>query len=51
MKQIERLIARLVQLVEDNPNSIVTLVIVVDGSGIPISWSAETKKAEGLTKV
>ena len=38
MKQIERLIARLVQLVEDSPCSSVILTININSKHIPISW-------------
>lgn len=50
MKQIERLIARLVQLVEDSPGQMVTLVITIDETGTPICWKVDQNKAEGLTK-
>ena len=33
MTQIEKLIARLVQLVEDNPGQMITIVIAVDEDG------------------
>lgn len=51
MKQIERLIARLIQLVEDSPGQIVTITIVVDDSGVPVCWKVDQNKAEGLQKV
>jgi hypothetical protein len=48
MTQLERLIARLVQLVEDNPGQIITLTIFVDRERIPIGWQAAQARAEGL---
>jgi len=50
MKQIERLIARLVQLVEDSPGQIVNITIVVDDNGCPVCWKVDQNKAEGLIK-
>ena len=50
MKQIERLIARLVQLVEDSPGNIVTLIFVVDDKGVPVCWKVEQGRAEGVDK-
>ena len=50
MTQIERLIARLVQLVEDNPGQMITLVIAVDNESIPICWKVEQTRSEGLSK-
>ena len=48
MKQIERLIARVVQVVEDSPANIVTIVIVVDEKGNPTCWRVTQSQAEGL---
>lgn len=50
MKQIERLIARLVQLVEDSPNNIITIMFVVDDKGVPVCWKVEQGRAEGIDK-
>ena len=50
MKQIERLIARLIQLVEDSPGNIVTLIFVVDDKGVPVCWTVEQGRAEGIQK-
>ena len=48
MTQIERLIARLVQLVEDNPGQMITLTIAVDNEGVPICWKVDQSRSEGL---
>jgi hypothetical protein len=48
MNQIERLIARVVQVVEDNPCAIVEIVVTVDGGGTPIAWTVRQLRAEGL---
>jgi hypothetical protein len=48
MNQIERLIARLVQVVEDNPCAMVEIVVTVDGGGTPIAWVVRQVRAEGL---
>ena len=48
MTQIEKLIARLVQLVEDNPGQMVSIVIAVDNKGVPICWKVEQTRSEGL---
>ena len=48
MKQIERLIARLVQLVEDSPCSRIILTIEIDSKHIPIGWQVtQIFKEEG----
>ena len=50
MKQIERLIARVVQLVEDNPGQLVNIIIQVDRQGVPVCWYVDQRRAEGLQK-
>lgn len=50
MTQLERLIARLVQLVEDNPGQIVVLTITVSKKGVPICWVVTQAQAEGLAE-
>ena len=48
MTQIERLIARVVQLIEDNPTQVISIIIVTDGNGAPVCWQVEQGQAEGL---
>ena len=48
MTQIEKLIARLIQLVEDNPGQMITIVIAVDNDGVPICWKVDQTRSEGL---
>jgi hypothetical protein len=48
MNQIERLIARVVQIVEDSPCAIVEIIVTVDGGGTPIAWVVRPVRAEGL---
>lgn len=48
MTQLERLIARVVQLVEDNPGTMVGITVAVDAHGAPICWMVNQKSAEGL---
>ena len=48
MNQLERLIARVVQVVEDNPCAIVEITVTVDGGGTPIAWTVRQVRAEGL---
>lgn len=50
MTQLELLIARLVQLVEDSPGQIITLVIVVDDHGVPACWQVNQRQVEGVPK-
>lgn len=50
MTQLERLIARLVQLVEDSPGQMVVLTITVDAMGVPICWQVKQGQVEGLQK-
>ena len=50
VKPIERLIARVVQLVEDYPAQIVTLQIVVNDKGEPYCWAVIQTRAEGLQR-
>jgi hypothetical protein len=50
MTQLERLIARLVQLVEDNQNTAITLTIVVS-DGSPVCWTVDQRRAEGLQEI
>lgn len=47
MTQLERLIARVVQLVEDSPGQIITITITVDSKGIPICWKVQQGQSEG----
>ena len=47
MTQIERLIARVVQLIEDNPIQVISIIIVTDGQGVPICWQVKQGQAEG----
>ena len=49
MEQIERLVARVVQLVEDNPGQVIRLTITVDNKGVPVCWAVEQVRSEGLT--
>ena len=49
MTQLERLIARLVQLVEDNPGQMVNITILVGCDSVPVGWYVQQGKAEGLT--
>jgi hypothetical protein len=46
MKQIERLISRVVQLVEDNKGQLITLSIVVDGAGNIVGWQVNQSRLE-----
>ena len=48
MNQIERLISRVVQLVEDNKGQLITLSIIVDGAGNIVGWEVKQNKIEGL---
>jgi hypothetical protein len=48
MNQLERLIARVVQIVEDSPCTIVEIVVTIDGGGTPIAWVVRPARAEGL---
>jgi hypothetical protein len=48
MTQLERLIARVVQLVEDSPGQMVSLTITIDNSSIPICWQVKQGQVEGL---
>ena len=48
MTQLERLIARVVQLVEDNPSQMITITVTVDSKGVPVCWTVLQKQAEGL---
>jgi hypothetical protein len=50
MQQIERLIARLIQLVEDSPGQMIVLTITVDTNGTPVCWQVKQGQVEGLTK-
>jgi hypothetical protein len=50
VKPIERLIARVVQLVEDNPAQVVTITITVDDKGQPYCWVVTQQRAEGLQR-
>lgn len=51
MTQLERLIARLVQLVEDSPCQTITLTIQVDNKRVPVTWQVtQTFGIEGLDK-
>jgi hypothetical protein len=49
MNQMERLIARVVQVVEDSPGQMITIVITVDTKGVPSCWQVTQKQVEGLT--
>jgi len=48
MTQLERLIARVVQFVEDSQNKIITITVVVDGHGVPVGWNISQADAEYL---
>jgi hypothetical protein len=48
MTQLERLIARVVQLVEDSPGQMIVLTITVDGKGVPVCWQVKQGQVEGL---
>jgi hypothetical protein len=48
MTQLERLIARVVQLVEDSPGQMIVLTVTVDNSGIPVCWQVKQGQVEGL---
>jgi hypothetical protein len=50
MTQLERLIARVVQLVEDSPGQLVVLTITIDHKGVPICWQVKQGQVEGLTQ-
>ena len=51
MQQIERLIARLVQLVEDSPGQTVMITVVTDDKGLPVYWYASKTTVEGMKEV
>ena len=46
--QLECLIARVVQIVEDSPGAIVEIIVTVDGGGTPICWVVRQVQAEGI---
>lgn len=49
MKQIERLIARLVQLVEDSPCQTIVLTIEIDSNHVPVKWKVTQEfREEGI---
>jgi hypothetical protein len=53
MTQLERLLARVVQVVEDSPGQMVTLVITIGAvgvppRGVPVCWQVNQTQAEGL---
>jgi hypothetical protein len=48
--QLERLIARLVQLVEDSPGQMIVITITVDSVGVPVCWQVKQGQVEGLTQ-
>jgi hypothetical protein len=48
MTQLERLIARVVQLVEDSPGQMVVITVTVNNSGVPVCWHVEQGQVEGL---
>jgi len=48
MTQLERLIARLVQLAEDSPGQMITVTVVIDNDGTLVCWRVEQARAEGL---
>lgn len=48
MNQLEKLAARITQLLKENPSKVVRLAIVVDTNGQPLLWySDEPVKVEG----
>ena len=50
MTSLERLIARIMQIVKASPGTIITITAVVDAEGRPICWQVTNAKAEGLDK-
>ena len=48
MTQLERLIARVVQVVEDSPGQMIVITITVDQSGNPVCWQVNQAQVEGL---
>lgn len=48
MKQIERLISRLVQLAEDGKGQRVTLTFIIDGQGNIVGWDVAQFRLEGI---
>jgi len=48
MTQLERLIARVVQLVEDSPGQMINITVTVDAKGVPICWQVKQGQVEGL---
>lgn len=48
MTQLERLIARVVQLVEDSPGQLIVLTITVSNNSVPICWQVKQGQVEGL---
>jgi len=48
MTQLERLIARVVQLVEDSPGQMITITVTVDTHGVPVCWQVKRGQVEGL---
>jgi len=48
MTQLERLIARVVQLVEDSPAQMVTITVTIDEKGAPVCWQVKQGQVEGL---
>ena len=48
MTQLERLIARVVQLVEDSPGQMVTITVTIDNIGVPVCWQVKQGQVEGL---
>ena len=48
MTQLERLIARITQLIKDSPSQMVTITITVDCNGVPVCWQVNCAQAEGL---
>jgi hypothetical protein len=48
MNQMERLIARVVQVVEDSPGQMVVITITIDNKGAPVCWQVKQGQVEGL---
>jgi hypothetical protein len=48
MTQLERLLARVAQVVEDSPGQMIEITVTVDCSGNPVCWKVNQARVEGM---
>jgi hypothetical protein len=48
MTQLERLLARIMQLIKNSPGQMITVTITIDNKGIPVCWQVKQGQVEGL---